>query len=421
MPTYKGADKLRTMFTKSLALVVVSILFAVCLIVSLRMVSVRFSPQYMFQSPSKMRNDPESLRFNGNGSFTIVQFADLHYGDFPSADAMSTKVMFNVLDAETDVNFAVFTGDQVSGHAQENVRKTFALWTQALLPVVNHRIPFATIFGNHDDQPYGFGPVVWVRWVNGILGVIVAIWLAVLSMHSIRRWIWFPSVCLAAALWILFQVSPSTNMRRSLLSYEKTLFYPLSKTELGPRGLGGVSNYYLPVFHGENDMVLLFFLDSGGGRLPEKLSVAQIEWVGGVSASFGNCHSMAFIHIPSYEYGSTENFGCFGDEKLEEGSEVFDGDVGAPMAALASVGVEAVFAGHNHRNSWCCVPTTRLPSAMPALCYGRHSGYGGYGDWIRGARVIRLSFQDSKLAIDTWLRMEDKTVRARGKLFPFSQ
>lgn len=365
-----------------------------------------------------MRQDPESLHFNSNGSFTIVQFADLHYGDSHASDVASTEVMFSVLDAETNVNFAVFTGDQVSGHAQDNVRKVFALWVQALLPVVHYGIPFATIFGNHDDQPYGLGPVVWARWVNGILGVIIAMWLAVLSMR--RRWIWFPSVCLVAAMWILFQVSPSTNMRRSLLSYEKALFHSLSKTEMGLRGLCGVSNYYLPVFHGENNTVLLFFLDSGGGRLPEKLSVAQIEWVRDVSASFANCHSMAFIHIPSYEYESTENFECFGDEKLEEGAEVIEGDAEAPMAALASVGVEAVFVGHNHRDSWCCVPTTRLSSAMPALCYGRHTGYGGYGDWIRGARLIRLSFENSKLTIDTWLRMEDRSVRGHGILFPFS-
>jgi hypothetical protein len=143
----------------------------------------------------------------------------------------------------------------------------------------------------------------------------------------------------------------------------------------------------------------------------------QVEWVKEVSSSFVNCHSMAFMHIPSYEYESTENFECFGDEKLEYGSDVFDGDVEAPMAALASVGVKAVFVGHNHRDSWCCVPTILLPSPMPSLCYGRHSGYGGYGDWMRGARVIRLSFQDSKFAIDTWIRMEDKSVRSPGKLF----
>ena len=407
------------MMNKCLMMLVFSVLFTLCLIVSLRMVSVRFSP--MFQEPTRMRQDPESLRFDGNGSFTIVQFADLHYGDSRMSDVASTKVMLDVLDAEPNANLVVFTGDQVSGHAQTDVRRVFGLWAESLLPAAHHHIPFATIFGNHDDQPYGLGPVIWVKWVNGILGVIIAIFLVMavwsIASYSVRRCIWFPLMCLAAALWILYQVSPSTNVRRSLLSYEKALFPYLSKTELGPRGLGGVSNYYLPVFHGDNQTLLLFFLDSGGGRLPEKLSVMQVEWVKEVSASFAGCHSMAFMHIPSYEYGSTENFECFGDEKLEDGSDVFDGDVEAPMAALASVGVKAVFVGHNHRDSWCCVPTPLLPSAMPSLCYGRHSGYGGYGDWMRGARIIRLSFQDSKLVIDTWLRMENKSVRSPGILF----
>lgn len=39
-----------------------------------------------------------------------------------------------------------------------------------------------------------------------------------------------------------------------------------------------------------------------------------------------------------------------------------------------------VFAG----NSWCCF------YKEIELCYNRHTGYGGYGEWTRGARVVKL-------------------------------
>ncbi|KAF4440272.1 hypothetical protein FALBO_17346, partial [Fusarium albosuccineum] len=45
------------------------------------------------------------------------------------------------------------------------------------------------------------------------------------------------------------------------------------------------------------------------------------------------------------------------------------------------------------------------------LCYGQHSGYGGYGDWIRGAREIVVS-QDklADLVVDTHIRLESGDV-----------
>ena len=45
---------------------------------------------------------------------------------------------------------------------------------------------------------------------------------------------------------------------------------------------------------------------------------------------------------------------------------------------------------------------------IDSLSYaGRHSGYGGYGTVDRGSRIIQ--FEQGKL--QTWIRMEDKTVK----------
>lgn len=41
------------------------------------------------------------------------------------------------------------------------------------------------------------------------------------------------------------------------------------------------------------------------------------------------------------------------------------------------------------------------------LCFGQHSGYGGYGNWIRGSRQVLVSQEQLKtLAVDTWIRTE---------------
>lgn len=50
------------------------------------------------------------------------------------------------------------------------------------------------------------------------------------------------------------------------------------------------------------------------------------------------------------------------------------------------------------------------------MCYGRHTGYGGYGDWARGGRQVVLRENVSKTPIETWIRLEDKTAGARVTL-----
>ena len=49
----------------------------------------------------------------------------------------------------------------------------------------------------------------------------------------------------------------------------------------------------------------------------------------------------------------------------------------------------------------------------PNLCFGRHSGYGGYGSWTRGSRQILINESDLGKSIETWTRLEDGTVSGR--------
>lgn len=103
------------------------------------------------------------------------------------------------------------------------------------------------------------------------------------------------------------------------------------------------------------------------------------------------------------------------------------------MKALVETdGLMAVFSGHDHGIEyvlifktkdnlltcfiWCAKWSQDL-SNKPAngkglnLCFNRHTGYGGYSNWARGARQIVID--ESRLGskdIDTWIRLEDGSI-----------
>ena len=427
--------------TKRLVVIVVVIslcLFTWCILVSMEMAPMNVLTRY--RAATNHERDPETLRFNADDeTFTIIQFTDLHYGESSSMDNRSTGVMLDILQIEKGVDFAVLSGDQISGYARLYNKDRFMLWISSLIPTANNGIPFATILGNHDDQPYYFDPVAWFMWTQIIAVVFFAVALVMCLLTDWKRfpvssyahYLMLPGIVVTALVWSLYQLAPSTHMRESLLRYEKSQFPTLSRTVLGPSSLPGVSNFYIPVFSSRHsEPVLLFFLDSGGGRLPEAILPSQTEWVRSVSEQYGKPHAIAFFHIPSDEFKQSTNsatYDCVGHDQTETPCtfSVGDGTALSVTSTLAAAGVRAVFVGHDHRNSWCCVPKTRSSRFdMASLCYGRHTGYGGYGDWLRGARVIQLRFDASSSAprrftITTWLRLENGEREMQGQIFPF--
>ncbi len=100
-------------------------------------------------------------------------------------------------------------------------------------------------------------------------------------------------------------------------------------------------------------------------------------------------------------------------------------------ALLAEKGLHSVYVGHDHGNAWCALwpeegrfrPRQRHGEERPGgpfLCFSKHSGYGGYGNWKRGARVVRLAFRDGnadgdfndngEMDVQTWVRMEGGSI-----------
>lgn len=50
------------------------------------------------------------------------------------------------------------------------------------------------------------------------------------------------------------------------------------------------------------------------------------------------------------------------------------------------------------------------------MCFGRRTGYGGYGNWPRGGRQVLLHHNVSERPVETWIRLEDGTANGRVTL-----
>jgi len=367
----------------------------------------------------------EMLKATDKDTFIIMQFTDLHFGELNENDEKSKRAMQTILRAEAaeqQVGLVVFSGDLLSNYAIENSGLKLSKWIQPFTALPS-QMPFATVFGNHDDQAYHIDTLKWYVYTKWIFVAFLIIQAATCYYSKARNYAWIPFSLALALLFIIFAVYPSNAMRTSLLHYEKEYARQYWHGQDGDPSLHGLSNYYIPI-KSTTQTALIFFLDTGGGRIEETYTDLQLEWVKAVAAGYPGANSIAFAHIPSIEYEQAlmneNNFRCFGNQFTEPGG--FAGwEHTPPMKTLAAAGVRAVFVGHDHRNSYCCVPLHEN-IGQPALCYGRHTGYGGYGTWDKGARIIELSFKGQLLqefSIRTWLRMENGSRIESDILYPF--
>src|SRR5205823_2251021 len=97
----------------------------------------------------KISNVPSrSLRFRPDGRFTIAQFTDLHWHNGEPDDQRTRALMEQVLDLEQP-DLAVLTGDVLEGRRARDPAES---WRQAVAPLEKRQIPWAAVFGNHDDE-----------------------------------------------------------------------------------------------------------------------------------------------------------------------------------------------------------------------------------------------------------------------------
>lgn len=249
--------------------------------------------------------------------------------------------------------------------------------------------------------------------------------------------------------------------REGILAREQQ--WPNSRTRQMVRGAqAGVSNYYLPVYGSTCSSygavacapeLILWFFDSRGGNYYQQLNASGqeigqpdwvdqsvVDWFQDTNAQLKgqykkNIPSLAFVHIPTNASQAVQSAGI--DPKEQPGvnddtdlaqqaqgwcpdgadSCQYGGqDVPFMKAVVSTPGLMAVFSGHDHGDTWCYKWNNRLPGMTVAgnglnLCFGQHSGYGGYGNWTRGSRQVLVTEKMlQKLTVDTWIRLETGNV-----------
>ncbi|CAB9511936.1 Probable inactive purple acid phosphatase [Seminavis robusta] len=330
-----------------------------------------------------------SARNNKAAVFKILQLADIHLGEAedtdwgPRQDSKTWRLMDRVITLERP-DLIVLSGDQLTANnVDQNATTYYRLLGQHLS---YYGVPWAMIFGNHDDAN-------------------------------------------------LYGTNETKTSREELLAMDQQ--FPLSLSQSTP-GLFGTSNYKLNVHYpskwfdkpvkGKDDVVLqLFFLDSGGGVLPQTLEQNQIQW-------FQKEHRsdvegvIVFQHIPTAEFVYRDGDVCHGlhDDPVDS----IRPDPGIVQTLQEAGNVQWLASGHDHGNDYCCSTKSKAnvttngqqhPNGKSRLhlCFGRHSGYGGYGQWSRGARVYEISLQrkqeqsstvDMALSWKSWVRNETGSV-----------
>ncbi len=91
---------------------------------------------------------PTSLRFRTDGTFTIAVIEDVHWHNGEAADQRSAALMAAILDAEQP-DLVVINGDLIHGMDCVDPAKS---WLDAMQPILERGLPWAAVFGNHDDE-----------------------------------------------------------------------------------------------------------------------------------------------------------------------------------------------------------------------------------------------------------------------------
>jgi UDP-2,3-diacylglucosamine pyrophosphatase LpxH len=290
------------------------------------------------------------LRFREDGTFTIVQFTDLHIAGNPANDNIIYDLMRRIMEVEQP-DLVVFTGDVIYApmceHPEESYRKAVDVVEQT-------GIPWAAIYGNHDAE--------------------------------------------------------IETTKEALMALQQS--YANCYSEPGPRDIHGIGNYMLPIVSADNQVqAALYFLDTGenaehsiGGY--EWIRRSQMNWYAEQSDRLkAENHKLVpalmFCHIPMQEFIMVwDTQTCYGQKNERVACAQVNSGFFTTMVEQGDV--MGVFVGHDHTNDyWGCLHGIRLS-------YGRVTGDNVGGRIKRGARVIRLTAGDSEF--ESWIHEDDGTI-----------
>lgn len=294
----------------------------------------------------------QTLKFNAEGKFKIVQFTDIHYIQNDVRSAVALERIAEVLDAERP-DLIMLTGDVIYGKPAEESFKT------VLDLVSKYKTPFAVTFGNHDDE-------------QGLTKV---------------------------------------ELLKIIQSYK----YNLTVQEAGISGVSNFI-LPVKTTDGSKNGAILYCFDSNaysqiqgvGGY--DYIKFDQIQWYRQRSKDFTKENggvvvpSLAFFHIALPEYHeavANENATMIGTRMEKACSPELNSGMFTAMKEMGDV--KGVFVGHDHDDDYAVAWRGIL------LAYGRYTGGNTvYNHLSNGARVIELT--QNKDAFDTWIRLKGGTV-----------
>jgi 3',5'-cyclic AMP phosphodiesterase CpdA len=356
---------------------------------------------------SVRRGQPKSLtkvqpRIRKDGNFKILQVSDMHLStglgacrdEFPAtshcdADPRTLEFVSEVLDSEKP-DLVVLSGDQVNGETAPDSQSAMLKMAELF---ISRSIPYALIFGNHDDE--------------------------------------------------------GSLSRPALMELAESL--PFSLSEAGPATVDGTGNYVVEILaHGtsHHSAISLYMLDTHSYSPDETrykgydwLKPSQISWFRETARSlhsssahkdYAHIHlDMAFIHIPLPEYRIPENkIPDSGDWREPPTAPGFNSGF---KDALVENGIFAVSCGHDHVNDYCTIDGHSKPSDIDVsklgseaksnaekgrlwMCYAGGSGYGGYGGYGGYKRRVRIwEFHMNEGDVETWKRIDGEEGRTGHK------
>lgn len=317
-----------------------------------------------------------TLRFNANGKFRILMMSDLH-GGVGSSPQLPEAIEALVDNVKPDL---VLLGGDTAGPGRihvETVRQLRELLKKVTLPMEKRAMPWAHVFGNHDNN---FG---------------------------------------------------LTNEQQESV-YES---FPYCVSKFGDKGLRGAGNYVLPIKASKSEKVAfnVFGLDSHGnmnqfgmefghpdmryvlpnhfclGRDYDTVHFEQVMWYYNTSKKMeehngAKIPALMYMHIPIPEFclidRNPEECGYQGNQREDVGCGEMNS--GLFSACLQRGDVKAIFCGHDHVNdfygTYCGI----------MLGYDAGMDYDAYQqDDLRGARVFDIVEDDTWHIQTSMVRVAD--------------
>ncbi|KAJ1335968.1 metallophosphoesterase [Microdochium nivale] len=382
----------------------------------------------------------------------------------PIQDAHTTRVMTDVLAAEPAVDLVVFNGDMISRESTFRDNSTHYL-DQMLQPLADRGLPWATLYGNHDPGQN--------RSLADMLARERSIFPGSLTLTG-------PSSSRPGPQGSPGRVGLSNYW---LPVYSERCAEPTHACG-GGRGRGCAPELILWFFDSRSGFEFQTPGDGGavaaGQRVDREPWVSRevVSWFEVEKAHIvARWHraapipSLAFVHIPFHAFAAISNTTASGggsgspgpgiDPRRSPGINEMpitpqtygwcpDGstrdtaacpwgrqDVPFMRSLVAETpGLRAVFAAHIHGASWCTRWSADTIPEYPVqpppgqeggggaggldICFGQHTGYGGAGDWVRGARQLLLRREQlargaaadggGRSGLDTWIRLETGAV-----------